>query len=223
LPELGNPAVQMQYASHTPSPLRHDDEKWQHQRYQVQHHESMVVPEDPITQQHYRQIQQEVQQDEDEDDSTSVGDIDDDKDHNFDWNDNPDAPSKENGNATLKRNRTVQRIQKAYTKYCCWHYLSQFMKRVIITVIGSTIFIVIGICFYIYFPRPSAADLQDPNFTNIRANVQVWMYWAAFMWHIGWVTTFMTEAVPYIVTKWVKIFRGRRSEKVKSYMEVKSF
>lgn len=221
-------SYQQPYASHSPSPLRAavDNEKWSDQYHH--HYDSTVIPDDPIIQQHHKQIKKEVQLQEedlehDDDDSSSVGDIDDDKDHDFDWNDNPEdrGNAAGNGSSTLKRNRTVQRLQKAYTKYCCWHYLSQFMKRVIIAVIGSTIFIVVGVCFYIYFPRPSQADLQNPNFTNVRANVQVWMYWAAFMWHMGWITTFMLEAVPYIVHKWVKIFRGRRSEKVKSYMEVR--
>ncbi|CAO3633413.1 unnamed protein product [Mucor hiemalis] len=106
-----------------------------------------------------------------------------------------------------------------YRRYCCWHYLSQFMKRVVIAVIGSSIFITVGVCVYIYVPHPSEEDLADPEFTNVRANIQVWMFWAAFMWHIAWVVTFLIEAVPIVVYKWVKFFRGCRSEKVKTYME----
>ncbi|KAI7897809.1 Mechanosensitive ion channel-domain-containing protein [Cokeromyces recurvatus] len=147
------------------------------------------------------------------------GDIDDDKDHDFNWN---DVDMDEKGDAdekNTKRSNTYRRLKAVYDKYCFWHYLSPFIKRVVIAAIGSSVFITIGVCIYIYFPRPTLADLEDPNYTNVRDNVQVWMYWAAFMWHITWITTFMIDAVPHLVSKWTKFFRGGRSERVKSYLE----
>lgn len=154
------------------------------------------------------------------DDDSSEGDIDDDKDHSFDWDDEDDIDKNKRITPEIERHHTVKRIRGMYRKYCCWHYLSQFMKRVVIAVIGSSLFITVGVCVYIYVPHPSEEDLANPEFTNVRANIQVWMFWAAFMWHIAWVVTFLIEAVPIVVYKWVKFFRGRRSEKVKTYMEV---
>ena len=150
-----------------------------------------------------------------QEDDSSDPDIDDDKDHAFDWDDDNRAAE-----PTLKRHKTVKRLQGAYNKYCCWHYLSSFMKRVIIALLGSSVFITAGVCTYIYLPHPTEEQLVDPKFKNIRANVQVWMFWAAFMWNIAWIITFLIEAVPFVVYKWVKFFRGRKSEKVKTYMEV---
>ncbi|KAI8637277.1 Mechanosensitive ion channel-domain-containing protein [Parasitella parasitica] len=153
--------------------------------------------------------------------SESLNDIDDDKDHNFDWNDDNNNNTNAHTEATrsAKGNTKYQKVRALFRKYCFWHYLSQFMKRVIIAATGSAIFITVGVCIYVYFPRPSKNQENDPSFENIRDNVQIWMYWAAFMWHIAWLSTFITEAVPYIVSKWVQFFKGRRSEKVKSYME----
>ncbi|CEP19714.1 hypothetical protein [Parasitella parasitica] len=166
-----------------------------------------------------------LSEDELESSSESLNDIDDDNDHEFDWNDDNKKTNLNDAEAgrspSAKRNGTTkyQKVKALYRKYCFWHYLSQFMKRVVIASIGSAIFITVGVCIYVYFPRPSKNQEDDPSFENIRDNVQVWMYWAAFMWHIAWLSTFITEAVPYIVSKWVQFFKGRRSEKVKSYME----
>ncbi|KAI9308763.1 hypothetical protein BJ944DRAFT_155602 [Cunninghamella echinulata] len=137
-----------------------------------------------------------------------------DDDDEFDWNDDPDKPT------TLNRKITKrERIQKAMQRPCCWSYLSSFMKRLIIGLIGSLIFVAIALLVYYYLPTPTEEEQNDPRFANIRSNVQLWMYWAAFMWHIGWITSMILEAIPSIVSLWVKIFVGRRSEKVKSRLE----
>ncbi|CAO0793554.1 unnamed protein product [Mucor circinelloides] len=136
-----------------------------------------------------------------------------DSDREFDWNDDPDQ-------VKPKRRKTArERFTAAMKNPCCWHYLSPIIKRVIIAILGSCIFIAIAVVIYATLPEPTEAQLADPNFTNVRSNVQCWMYWAAFMWHIFWITTFMLDMVPSIVSLWTKLFKGRRSEKVKSYME----
>ncbi|KAI8089795.1 uncharacterized protein BX664DRAFT_333906 [Halteromyces radiatus] len=137
-----------------------------------------------------------------------------DDDDEFDWNDDPDAPAK-----PKRRKTTRERIQAAMKKPCCWHFLSPFMKRLIIALFGSLIFIAIAVAIYLLLPEPTTQEENDPNFSNIRSNVQIWMYWAAFMWHIGWITTVFVEIIPSFVSLWTKIFVGRRSEKVKSSME----
>ncbi|ORX54537.1 hypothetical protein DM01DRAFT_265779 [Hesseltinella vesiculosa] len=134
-----------------------------------------------------------------------------DDDDEFDWNDDPDKPK--------RRKTTRERIQHAMSRPCCWHYLSPAMKRIILAVTGSAVFIAVAVAIYLLLPQPTDQQKQDPNFPNVRANVQLWMYWAAFMWHIGWITTLFVELVPSCVSLWTKIFRGRRSEKVKSSME----
>ncbi|KAI9485351.1 MAG: hypothetical protein EXX96DRAFT_645318 [Benjaminiella poitrasii] len=147
------------------------------------------------------------------------GDIDDDQDHDFEWDDDLGEKTLPETKVANKKKTTFRRMKAAYRKYCFWHYLSSFMKRVVIAVIGSSIFITVGVCVYIYVPRPTQAESEDPNYTNVRDNVQIWMYWAAFMWHIAWITTFVIDAIPSLLTKWIKFFRGRRSERVKTYME----
>lgn len=140
---------------------------------------------------------------------------DEDSDCEFDWNDDPD-------HIKLKRRKTTkERLQAAIRNPCCWHYLSPLLKRVIIAFLGSCIFVIIAIIIYFALPKPTQAERQNPDFKNIRSNVQCWMYWSAFMWHIFWITTFALDSVPSIVSLWIKIFRGRRSERAKSYMEVK--
>jgi hypothetical protein len=199
------------------SPLRLDDEKWSLSSpidSMHLHQESNNTAASAKTQQPYPSHKINLNTDEEE------ADIDDDKDHDFDWNDNPDSSENPANASSMQRSTTIKRIRKVYRKCCCWNYLSNFMKRVVIAIVGSSIFITVGVCVYIYFPRPSEAELADPEFTNIRANVQAWMYWAAFMWHIAWITTFLIEAVPFLVSKWVKVFRGRRSERLKTYLEV---
>ncbi|CAO3674803.1 unnamed protein product [Rhizopus stolonifer] len=136
-----------------------------------------------------------------------------DSDREFDWNDDPD-------HVKPKRRKTArERFQAAMNNPCCWHYLSPLLKRIIIAILGSCMFIIVAIIIYFTLPKPTEAEQQNPDFKNIRSNVQCWMYWAAFMWHIFWVTTFALDSVPSIVSLWIKIFRGRRSEKAKSYME----
>ncbi|KAI8968319.1 Mechanosensitive ion channel-domain-containing protein [Mycotypha africana] len=137
-----------------------------------------------------------------------------DSDHEFDWNDDPDQQAKP------KRRKTArERFTAVMRRPCCWHYLSPIVKRILIALFGSCMFITVAIVIYFTLPEPTEAQQQDPNFTNIRSNVQCWMYWAAFMWHIFWITTWMLDLVPSIVSLWTKLFRGRRSERVKSYME----
>ncbi|KAI7863363.1 Mechanosensitive ion channel-domain-containing protein, partial [Spinellus fusiger] len=130
-----------------------------------------------------------------------------DDDDEFDWNDDDQEKS--------KRDSSRLTLQKP----CCWHFLSPFMKRLIIAFIGSCVFISIAVCVYFLLPRPSETEMEDPNFTNVRSNVQLWMYWSAIMWHIGWITTVLIELFPSVVSLWTKCFWGRRSERVKSAME----
>jgi hypothetical protein len=137
-----------------------------------------------------------------------------DSDREFDWNDDPDQ-------VKPKRRKTAkERFQAAMKNPCCWHYLSPGLKRILIALFGSCIFIVVAIVIYFTLPEPTEAQLSDPTFTNVRSNVQCWMYWAAFMWHIFWLTTFILDMVPSMISLWTKAFKGRRSEMVKSYMEV---
>ncbi|KAI8070753.1 Mechanosensitive ion channel-domain-containing protein [Gongronella butleri] len=134
-----------------------------------------------------------------------------DDDHEFDWNDDPDKPK--------RRKTTRERIQHAMSQPCCWHFLSPVMKRIILAVSGSAVFIAVAVAIYLLVPQPTPEQLADPNYPNVRGNVQLWMYWAAFMWHIGWITTLFVELIPSIVSFWAKNVKGRRSEKVKSHME----
>ncbi|KAG0749985.1 hypothetical protein G6F57_004550 [Rhizopus arrhizus] len=114
---------------------------------------------------------------------------DEDSDCEFDWNDDPD-------HIKLKRRKTTkERLQAAIRNPCCWHYLSPLLKRVIIAFLGSCIFVIIAIIIYFALPKPTQAERQNPDFKNIR------------------------NSVPSIVSLWIKIFRGRRSERAKSYME----
>jgi hypothetical protein len=148
--------------------------------------------------------------------TSTVDDKEEESDREFDWNDDPDQ-------VKPKRRKTArERFTAAIKRPCCWHFLSPFIKRLIIALLGSCIFVVIAIVIYFTLPQPTQAQMNDPNFTNIRSNVQCWMYWAAFMWHIFWLTTFIMDFVPSIVSLFSKFFHGRRSEKVKSYMEVSS-
>lgn len=135
-------------------------------------------------------------------------------DREFDWNDDPDQ-------VKPKRRKTAkERFQSVMKNPCCWHYLSPIVKRILIAVFGSCLFIVVAVVIFATLPEPTQEQLNDPNFKNVRSNVQCWMYWAAFMWHIFWLTTFMLDLGPSIVSLWTKLFKGRRSERVKSYMEV---
>lgn len=137
-----------------------------------------------------------------------------DSDREFDWDDDPDQ-------VKPKRRKTArERFTAAMKRPCCWNYLSPLIKRIIIAIVGSCIFIIIAVVIYYTLPEPTEAEKSDPNFKNIRSNVQCWMYWAAFMWHIYWISTFMLDMVPSVVSLFSKFFHGRRSEKVKSYMEV---
>lgn len=139
---------------------------------------------------------------------------DEDSDREFDWNDDPDQ-------VKPKRRKTArERFTAAMRNPCCWHYLSPLIKRILIAMLGSCVFIIVAIVIFFTLPEPSDTEQADPNFKNIRSNVQCWMYWAAFMWHIYWITTFLLDVVPPTVSLFSKLFHGRRSEKVKSYMEV---
>ncbi|KAI7888946.1 Mechanosensitive ion channel-domain-containing protein [Mucor mucedo] len=143
----------------------------------------------------------------------SVRGDDHDSDREFNWDDDPDQ-------VKPKRRKTARERFTAVMKTpCCWHYLSPLLKRVIIAILGSCMFIIIAIVIYLTLPEPTESQKLDPNFKNIRSNVQCWMYWAAFMWHIYWGTTFILDIVPSTVSLFSKLFHGRRSEKVKSYME----
>jgi hypothetical protein len=149
-----------------------------------------------------------------EDSKKSSLDEDKGSDEDFDWNDDPDQTKP-------KRRKTArERFTAAMKNPCWWHYLSPAMKRIIIAVLGSVLFVVIAVVIYITLPEPTEAQKQDPNFNNVRSNLQCWMYWAAFMWHIFWIMTFLLDMIPSLVSLWAKLFHGRRSEKVKSYMEV---
>jgi hypothetical protein len=140
-----------------------------------------------------------------------------DDDDEFDWNDDPDKPK--------RRPTARQRLQSAMSStkqcYCCWHYLSPIMKRIIIALLGSMVFIGVGVIVYFTLPEPTQQERDDPNFKNIRSNVQCWLYWSAIMWHLFWMTTFLFDLVPPIVSLWTKKFKGARSEKMKSKMEVR--
>ena len=80
-----------------------------------------------------------------------------DDDEEFDWNDDPDQPPK-----PRRRKTARERIQEAWRHPCCWHYLSPFMKRFIIAVIGSCAFIAVAVCVNLLLPRPSEAEMQIP-------------------------------------------------------------
>lgn len=138
-----------------------------------------------------------------------------DSDREFNWDDDPDQ-------VKPKRRKTARERFTAVMKTpCCWNYLSPLLKRIIIAILGSCMFIIIAVVIYLTLPEPTESEKLDPNFKNIRSNVQCWMYWAAFMWHIYWGTTFILDIVPSTVSLFSKMFHGRRSERVKSYMEVK--
>lgn len=139
---------------------------------------------------------------------------DDDDDDDFDWNDDPDQPK------PRRRKTTRERIHEAMRRPCCWNYLSPFAKRLIFAIVGSCLFISAAICVYALLPEPTDEERAQPGFKNIRSNLQCWLYWAAFQWHIFWLTTVIVEAVPSAVSLWTKLFKGRRSERVKSAMEV---
>ncbi|KAI8143932.1 Mechanosensitive ion channel-domain-containing protein [Fennellomyces sp. T-0311] len=144
-----------------------------------------------------------------------------DDDDEFDWDDDEDQ-------ARPKRRKTTrQRIQDAMRRPCCWSYLSPFTKRLIFALVGSCVFITPAVCVNLFLPVPTEEERADPNFKNVRSNLQIWLYWAAFVWHCGWATTVIVESVPSIVSLWTKIFKGRRSERVKSameyYMSLKSY
>ncbi|KAJ8662389.1 hypothetical protein O0I10_002083 [Lichtheimia ornata] len=138
---------------------------------------------------------------------------DDDDDDDFDWNDDPDQPK------PRRRKTTRERIHAAMQRPCCWNYLSPFAKRLIFAIVGSCIFISAAICVYALLPEPTEEERAQPGFKNVRSNLQCWLYWAAFQWHIFWLTTVVVEAVPSAVSLWTKLFKGRRSERVKSAME----
>lgn len=134
-------------------------------------------------------------------------------DSDFDWNADP------NETKPKRRRTTKERIKSVMSRPCCWHYLSPFSKRFIIGFTGSCLFVGIAMIAHFLFPYPSFEEQASPGFANVRNNVQCWMYWASIMWIIGWLTTIFVEALPSVVSMWVKLFMGRRSEMVKSQLE----
>ncbi|KAI8970443.1 hypothetical protein BDF20DRAFT_838801 [Mycotypha africana] len=155
-----------------------------------------------------------------------VNDIDDDNDQNFEWDQTSDEEDDSGflhraaSSSTEKEcRRFFRQARTAYNKYCCWNYLSHFMKQVIIAVIGSSLFTTAAVCVNIFSPCPTFQYEVDPNFTNIRSNDQILLYWAAFMWGFSWITIFTIEAIPIVVSKWCKTFLSHRSEQVKTNME----
>lgn len=135
-------------------------------------------------------------------------------DSEFDWNADP------NETKPKRRRTTKERIKSVMSRPCCWHYLSPFSKHFIIGFTGSCLFVGVAMIAHFLFPYPSFEEQASPGFANVRNNVQCWMYWAAIMWIIGWLTTIFVEALPSVVSMWVKLFMGRRSEMVKSQLEV---
>ncbi|KAG1446026.1 hypothetical protein G6F56_009711 [Rhizopus delemar] len=92
-----------------------------------------------------------------------------DSDREFDWNDDPD-------HVKPKRRKTArERFQAAMNNPCCWHYLSPLLKRIIIAILGSCMFIIVAIVIYFTLPKPTEAEQQNPDFKNIRSNVQCWI------------------------------------------------
>jgi hypothetical protein len=212
--------------SYKPSPLNPDSEKWNEGNAKMVHYpadsemqQSLQARKDDVLKSKIEVKSFSKDEEAGNIDNDDNDDDDDDDDTDFDWYENPDE-AKDTTNASLQRRSTSKRIRTAYNKYCCWNHLSTAMKRFIIAIVGSIIFITIAVCVYVYFPRPTEAQLADPHFTNIRSNVQMWMYWAAFMWHFAWFSAFIIEAIPYLVIKWIVLFRGRRSERVKTSLEV---
>ncbi|KAI9308764.1 Mechanosensitive ion channel-domain-containing protein [Cunninghamella echinulata] len=134
------------------------------------------------------------------------------EDDEFDWNEDPEIK--------LKRSRTAREKlkEKNNNTYCCWHYLTPLVQRSIIALVGSSIFIIISLCVQYLIPRATPEQQSDPNFRNIRDNVQVWMWWACFMWTDAWVIAVIVHLVPSAVSLWVKIFSGSRSERVKTHL-----
>jgi hypothetical protein len=136
-------------------------------------------------------------------------------DSEFDWNADPNEPEK-----PKRRRTTKEKIKSVMQRPCCWHYLSPFSKRFLIGFGGSCLFVGVAMLVHFLLPYPSFDEQASPNFANVRNNVQCWMYWSAVVWIIGWFTTIFVEALPSVVSMWVKIFMGRRSEMVKSQLEV---
>ncbi|KAI8381304.1 uncharacterized protein BYT42DRAFT_613094 [Radiomyces spectabilis] len=136
-----------------------------------------------------------------------------DDDDEFDWNEDPDQPR------PRRRKTARQKFHEVMQRPCCWHFLSPFMKRFIIAVTGSIVFLGIAISSYVFLPPPTSGEREQPEFKNVRSNVECWMLWAAFMWHIGWLTTMVVELVPSAVSLWTKVCKGRRSEHVKTRLE----
>lgn len=101
-----------------------------------------------------------------------------------------------------------------------WHYLSPFMKQFIVGTSGSCVLIGVALAVHFLMPVPSASDSANPNFQNVRSNVQAWMWWAAFMWSISWLTVWFVEMLPKSVESWARKITGKRSEETKSRLEV---
>ncbi|CAO3610465.1 unnamed protein product [Cunninghamella echinulata] len=149
------------------------------------------------------------------------GNIEEEEEEEFDWNEDPENK--------LKRRRSAREKlkEKNNNTYCCWHYLTPLVQRSIIAFLGSSIFVIISLCVHFLVPKATPEQQNDPNFKNTRDNVQLWMWWASFMWTDAWVIAVVVHLVPSAVSLWVKTFVGRRSEKVKTrliyYMSMKRY
>ncbi|KAI7871625.1 hypothetical protein BDF14DRAFT_1762994 [Spinellus fusiger] len=138
---------------------------------------------------------------------------DNDNDDDFDWNDDPDQ------NKVEKRRLAREHLHRSNHYYNCWYYLSPFIRRSILAMLGSCFFIIIGVCIHLLIPHVTTEERNHKEFIDIRSHLQCWLYWAAFMWHISWFTVLVIELVPTMISKWTKAFNGRCSESLKNYME----
>ncbi|KAI8366880.1 Mechanosensitive ion channel-domain-containing protein [Blakeslea trispora] len=190
-----------------PWPKRSDNHLLQNP-FEPLHHQDTLPHEASQTEKIIQELDDDEEKQLEAEEKTEI-----DSDREFDWDDDPDQIKPK------RRRTTKERLAAAMQQPCCWSYLSPIVKRIIIAICGSCVFIVVAIVIYLTLPKATEEQLHDPNFTNVRSNVQCWMYWAAFMWHIYWVSTLLLDLVPSVISLWTKFFHGRRSEKVKSYME----
>lgn len=139
-----------------------------------------------------------------------------DEDEEFDWFEDDHQQDR------LKRSKSsIRRAKHKNIKQpCCWHYLTPYMKRFLICFIGSFTFIIIAVLAHIYLPEGTIQQQNNPNFKNVSKNVQMWMWWAAFMWSISWVTSIFSQLVPSIVRYFTKSITGAHSENVKTRLLV---
>ncbi|CAO3610461.1 unnamed protein product [Cunninghamella echinulata] len=146
-----------------------------------------------------------------------------DEDEEFDWFENDRQQDK------LKRSKSsIRRAKhKNVRQPCCWHFLTPYMKRFLICFIGSFTFIIIAVLAHVYLPEGTIQQQSDSNFKNVSKNVQAWMWWAAFMWSISWITSIVSQLIPSIVRYFTKSITGSQSENVKTkllyYIDIRSY